>query len=156
MELDLAGLGDGEHTARIAANGMQKTYTFIKRGDRVRFGGEPDISVLVNNKSVSFDQPPIIEDGRTLVPLRAIFSALGAEVNWDADTRTVTASKNGTKISLTIVSNEMYVNGNVITLDVPAKIVNDRTLVPVRAVSESFNCHVTWNGSNRMVHKENR
>ena len=156
IELDLDGLSDGEHTVRIQAEGMQKSYTFLKRGNKIRFGGEPDISVLVNNTPATFDQPPIIEDGRTLVPLRAIFSALGAEVNWDADTRTVTAFKNNTQISLTIDSDKLYVNGAVITLDVPAKIVNDRTLVPVRAVSEGLNCSVAWDGASRTVYIENR
>ena len=105
---------------------------------------DSSISVTVNGSYVQFDQPPIFENGRTLVPLRAIFEALGAEVLWDGNTQTVTATKYGTEISLQIGSTRLYVNGNAIILDVPAKVINSRTLVPVRAVSEAFGCKVDW------------
>lgn len=102
------------------------------------------ISVKINGNYVQFDQPPVLENGRTLVPLRAIFEALGANVQWDGNTQTVTATKDGTKITLQIGSTRMYVNGNIKTLDVPAKLINSRTLVPVRAISEAFGCKVDW------------
>ena len=105
---------------------------------------DSNISVRINGKYVEFDQPPILENGRTLVPLRAIFEALGADVQWDGSTQTVTATKNGTEISLQIGSTRMYVNGSAKTLDVPAKLINSRTLVPVRAISEAFGCKVDW------------
>lgn len=110
-----------------------------------------NITVKINGIPVAFDQPPIIENGRTLVPLRAIFEALGADVQWDGNTQTVTSTKGGTKISLQIGSTKMYVNGNAITLDVPAKVINSRTLVPVRAISEAFGCKVDWNGDTQTV-----
>ena len=102
------------------------------------------ISVKINGKYIQFDQPPILENGRTLVPLRAIFEALGADVQWDGTIQTVTATKGGTQISLQIGSTRMYVNGVAKTLDVPAKLINSRTLVPVRAISEAFGCKVDW------------
>ena len=107
--------------------------------------------MLVNGKNVYFDQLPILDNGRTLVPLRAIFEALGANVNWDGTTQTVTASKGGTNISLQIGSNQLYVNGSAKTLDVPAKLINSRTLVPVRAISEAFGCKVDWDGNSQTV-----
>jgi hypothetical protein len=88
---------------------------------------------------------------RTLVPMRAIFEALGATVDWDDTTRTVTAAGDGTNVQMTIDSNEIYVNSEKITLDVPPQIIDDRTLVPVRAVAESFNCDVSWNGDTQTV-----
>lgn len=102
------------------------------------------IVVKVNGKSVEFDQPPVLENGRTLVPLRAIFEALGATVGWDDATQTVTAQKTSVEISLQIGSNQMQVNNDVKELDVSAKLVNGRTLVPVRAISEAFGCNVQW------------
>ncbi len=103
------------------------------------------IKVYVNDNRVAFDQNPVIENGRTLVPLRAIFEALGAEVEWDATTRTVTAKLRTTEIKLTIGDNIIYKNGEkAYTMDVPAKIVGSRTLVPARAVSESFGAAVGW------------
>ena len=104
-------------------------------------------TVFYNNKKIAFDQIPVIENGRTLVPLRAIFETLGAEVQWDSATNTVTATKDGTEIKLTIDSTTAYKNGEAITLDVPAKIINSRTLVPVRFVSDCFGVNVNWNGT---------
>ncbi len=167
--LDISALADGRHELAIWAGNMSKAYTFYKSGPCIRFGLEPDastvewaknntasngggdIKVLVNGGELSFDQPPIIKDSRTLVPLRAIFEALGAEVDWDGDTRTVTASKGKTTVVLTVDSASYTVNGSEKTLDVPAQIVNSRTLVPVRAVSESFGCEVEWDGDTRTV-----
>ncbi len=102
------------------------------------------IEVYVNNEQVVFDVNPIIENERTLVPLRAIFEALGAEVTWDQETRTASATRGTDTVSITIDSNVLYKNGNAVELDVPAKIVDERTLVPVRAISESFDAEVTW------------
>lgn len=110
-----------------------------------------EISVTIDGTLVSFDQPPIIENGRTLVPLRAIFEALGADVIWDGDSRTAFSTKDNTSISITIGSNTLYKNNQPIILDVPAKILNGRTLVPVRAIAESFGCEVKWDGENNHV-----
>ena len=110
------------------------------------------IPVYVNNNEVVFDQQPIIVDGRTLVPVRAIFEVLGADVDWDENTHTVTAKRNSVQIQLKIGSAEMYKNGEKINLDVPAKIYGGRTLVPARAVSEAFGCKVGWNSSERAVY----
>lgn len=109
------------------------------------------ITVTVNGSPIMFDQPPVLQNDRTLVPLRAIFEALGATVEWNNDTQTVTSTKDGKTIILTIGSNILYVNGTPITLDVPAQLLNGRTLVPVRAVAESFECNVDWNGSTQTV-----
>ena len=110
-----------------------------------------EIQVLLNGAPIAFDQPPVIENGRTLVPLRAIFEAMGADVEWDNATRTVTAELDEVNISLTIDSNILYRNGEAITLDVPAKIVGGRTLVPVRAIAESFGAEVDWVQATRTV-----
>ncbi len=110
-----------------------------------------DITVSVNGENVVFDQAPVIENDRTLVPMRAIFEALGATVEWDGETRTVTSTKDNTTIKLTIDSADMYVGDSVVTLDVPAKIISDRTMVPVRAISEAMDCVVEWDGDARAV-----
>ena len=104
----------------------------------------PDISVVLDCKKLNFDQNPVLENNRTLVPLRVIFESLGATVSWDDDTKTVTAIKGDTEIKLTIGAYEMYKNANKIDLDVPSMIINERTLVPVRAISEAFDCEVNW------------
>lgn len=110
-----------------------------------------EVGVEFNCVEIEFDQPAIISENRTLVPLRKIFETLGAEVQWDDVTRKVTANKNGRIVSIVIGSNELYVNGTVVILDVPAKIINNRTLVPARAISEAYECKVQWNDKENLV-----
>jgi len=107
--------------------------------------------VYIDGKKLSFDVAPIIENGRTLVPLRAIFEAMGASVEWNNATRTVTARKGNTNVVLPIGSTQPRVNGQDWPLDVPAKIVQDRTLAPLRFVGEAFGGKVAWNGTTRTV-----
>lgn len=113
-----------------------------------------DVTVKLDGKVIdcaSYGQPVTIVEGRTLVPLRAIFEALGASVEWDNDTRTVTSALDGISIKLTIGQKTLYKNGYAIELDVPAMILNSRTLVPARAVAESFGVLVDWDNSTRTV-----
>lgn len=112
---------------------------------------ENNISVYIDGTKIEFDVNPILVDGRTLVPMRAIFEAMGADVLWDNNTSTVTATKSDTIINLSIGSNVVFKNGTPIAIDVPAQLVNGRTLVPVRAVSESFDCNVDWIGETNTV-----
>jgi N-acetylmuramoyl-L-alanine amidase len=100
--------------------------------------------VNLDGKRLNFEVAPIIENDRTLVPLRAIFEAMGAHVEWDASTNTVTATRDGVKVVLTIGSTQPTVDGKVWNLDVPAKIVKDRTLAPLRFVGEAFGGKVGW------------
>ena len=114
-----------------------------------------DITVLLDGKAIEFDVAPIIENDRTLVPLRAIFESLGAQVEWDGDTRTVISVKNDRSCVLQIGNPSMFVSQGTATetktLDVPAQIKDDRTLIPLRAVSEAYNCTVDWDGATRTV-----
>ena len=100
--------------------------------------------MFVNGDKVKFDQKPFIENSRTLVPMRAIFEALDAEVIWNGEGRTITVTKGKNSIFLKVDSNKMLVNGKEKTIDVPAKIVGNRTLVPLRAISEALNSDVEW------------
>lgn len=109
------------------------------------------IPVFVDGVQISFDQQPIIRDDRTLVPLRGVFEALGATVYWNNDTRSVTAYKDDTTVELAIGSSTMYVNGQPKYLDVAGQIINDRTMVPLRAISEAFEAIVYWDNDTRTV-----
>lgn len=102
------------------------------------------IPVYINGQQIAFDQPPVIENGRTLVPLRGIFEALGAEVYWDNVSRSIISNRGNINLIMTIDSDIMYKNGVVQYLDVPPKIINDRTMVPLRVIGESFGCNVLW------------
>lgn len=110
-----------------------------------------DVKVKIFDKYILFDQPPIIENGRTLVPVRAIFEVLGCQVDWEPTTRTVTGTNEDIKIKLKINDKTAYINDEPVLLDVPAKILNKRTLVPVRFISESLKRKVDWNQSSKTV-----
>lgn len=110
-----------------------------------------NIPVYVNGVQVEFDQQPLIIEDRVMVPLRAIFEALGAHVIWDNASRSIISTQGDTTIIMTVDSNTIYRNGVATMIDVPPQIINDRTLVPVRAIAEAFDCKVTWNSDNRTV-----
>lgn len=109
------------------------------------------VSVTIDGDPLSFDVPPTIVEGRTLVPLRAIFEALGAIVDWEGVTRTITATKGQQTIILTIDSKVAFKNQQEIDLDVPATIIEGRTLVPTRFIAESLGAVVDWDGKTRTV-----
>ena len=105
---------------------------------------DDEITVRVNGGKINSDVGAFINDGRTMVPLRAIFEALGCTILWDDATKTVTAQKNNTTIKLTIGEDKLYKDNSSITLGAPALIADGRTMVPVRAISEALGATVTW------------
>ena len=131
---------------RIVSLIMAFVFVLVFMGNIAVMAEEKMISVTVDGEAVKFDVLPQIINDRTMVPVRAIFEALGAGVEWNDETKTVTATKGETIVSLTINSNVISVNGEEKAIDTPAMIVNDRTLVPVRAISEAFDCTVEWDG----------
>lgn len=115
-----------------------------------------NIKVFVDGTEISTDQPPLAVNGRTLVPLRSIFEALKAEVFYEESAKRITAVKAGTTINLVLNSNKATVNNKVITLDVPAGTVNDRTMVPVRFVSEALGEEVIYDAVKKEVQIESK
>jgi N-acetylmuramoyl-L-alanine amidase len=102
-------------------------------------------TLKVDGEVVNSDLPPIIINGRSLVPVRAIFEKLGAKVGWDAASKKVTISYDSNTIELKINDVNALVNGTKVAMEVPAKIINDRTVVPVRFVGEQLGMEVGWN-----------
>jgi len=118
------------------------------------FAANDDVRIIIGGTELSIaenDTKPFIEDGRALVPMRALFEALGASVEWDGMTRTVTAASSNGSVELRVGSDTAKINGSEVRLDVPAKIVNDRTVVPLRVVSEGMNCKVDWSEETQTV-----
>ena len=107
--------------------------------------------IFVNNYFVDSDAAPVIENGRTLVPIRIISEKLGYNVDWDAATKTVEITGDAKTIKLTIGSSTYLDDGTEMPLDVGAKIVNSRTMVPIRLISEAFSQKVIWDNENRVV-----
>jgi len=110
------------------------------------------ISVQVNDTSVAFDVPPVMVQGHTMVPMRAIFETLGADIEWNGNTRTVKATRGEDVIQLTIHSATMLVNDTEVVLDAAPMMKEGRTMVPIRAISEAFHNEVSWDGASRTVH----
>lgn len=104
--------------------------------------------IYYNNHLLKTDIAPFIENGRTLVPISIIAQNMGAKVKWHNDKKLITISRQNTIIHIEIGNSTLLTETNekrkVIKLDVPAKIINDRTMFPLRAISEIFGCDVKW------------
>jgi len=119
---------------------------------------QQDIIVTIDGVAVDFEgQPPIIVDGRTLVPVRGVFEQLGFDVDWDQDAQMAILTRDDFVVRIIIgeptFGIDDYVreaSGNV-ELDVPAQIIGDRTLLPIRAVLESVGYYVDWDNATRTV-----
>lgn len=111
----------------------------------------PYVQVFVDGQPIAFDVPPQIDNGRVLVPLRGVFERLGATVDWNDQTQTVYAQRGATYISLMIGSPEAIVGGQPVPIDAPAMVVGDRTMVPLRFVSQTLGSMVNWDASSSTV-----
>lgn len=120
----------------------------------VNVTAQEDVIVIVNGEKVDFtgDQPPVIQNGRTLVPFRAVFEKMGAEVNWFEDIRLCEATYGGVSVGIKIGETTVSLGeGANIESNVPAQIINSRTMVPLRVLSESIGAQVDWDGDTRTV-----
>ena len=113
------------------------------------FNRSKETYVEVNGEILGFDTMPVIENDRTLVPLRFIFETLGAEVDWIADTNTALVNDEDTTIMFSIDNTTAVVNDVSKVMDVPARLINDKTLVPLRFLSEELGFDVEWNEETR-------
>lgn len=110
---------------------------------------EPEITVYVDGSVVSFDQPPVIVNDRTMVPIRAIAEAMGADVSYAGEA--VFINYCGLKVRMAVNNSSCILNGTIITMDVPPTIINDRALVPLRALSESLQADVQYDHNLRTI-----
>ncbi len=109
------------------------------------------VKVKVDGKEISLDASPVIEAGRTLVPIRSVAEALGADVQWDGGTSTATVYTIDNEIVIKIGSTTATVNGSEKTLDAAAKIIGGRTMLPLRFVGESLGAEVSYDASTSTV-----
>jgi len=108
-------------------------------------------SVIVKNNLIKFEAPPYIKGGKTLVPMRAIAEELGAEVSYDPDTQSVTITKDGMVVVLTINSSTATVDGAPVEIGASADITCGRTYVPLRFLAETFGLDVNWDEENEVI-----
>ncbi len=115
------------------------------------FGADDGITLNVDGEELVCDVAPQIIDGRTMVPVRAIFEAVGADVSYDGETKTVTAVKEDTTVVMTVDSSTETINGEEVAMDTSPVIVDGRTLAPARYVAEAFGYSVSWDGDTKTV-----
>ncbi len=108
-------------------------------------------SATVNGTAKTLEVAPLLSNGRTMVPLRFIGECFGAVFVWDNSLKHVTYTKGVTKVGLCINQKNIVVNGVSVATDVPAVLVNNRTMVPLRVISESFGAKVNWISSEKRV-----
>lgn len=104
------------------------------------------LSVELNGQPLDGD-PPLMQQGRVLVPLRNIFQALGAEVRFDAAAKTIRAQRGATVVELTLGQTAASISGRAVTLEVPAAALDGKTYVPLRFVAEALGSQVAWDGA---------
>ena len=105
---------------------------------------DPTVGLIINEQWASADQPPVLENGRTLAPIRIVSELLGFDIDWEAETEKITISKADTTITMHIGSKILTKNGKQTETDVAPAILNQRTIIPVRVVAELLDCTVEW------------
>lgn len=131
-------------------------FSFFIEMNNTAFADD-DIDVIINGEQIYFDVQPCIMEGRTMVPMRKIFEELGSTVEWVPDANLIIATKDTNIIAMEIGVNTISItdikDGQTIevNLDVPPVIIEDRTLVPLRAVAEVFGYEVIWDDESRTV-----
>lgn len=112
-----------------------------------------EVYLYINSEKLSnLSMPPIILNNYTLVPAREVFETLGAQVDWNNDTREVKIIYKDTNVVLTINSTQASVNNVTKSMDIPAKLINNKTMIPVRFVSESIGANVVWDNDTRSIY----
>ncbi|MGG4459714.1 copper amine oxidase N-terminal domain-containing protein [Brevibacillus porteri] len=136
---------------------LQRTYQkgdhtpFKKLGELLENTGWTEVKAFVDGKQVQADVAPYVQGGRALVPVRAISSALKAEVNWKPETRTVEITRGEKSITLYLDKKEATVDGKSISLDTAPVLKNGRVFLPLRFISEQLNAEVKWQEEGKIV-----
>ncbi|WP_434644207.1 copper amine oxidase N-terminal domain-containing protein [Thermoanaerobacterium thermosaccharolyticum] len=121
----------------------------IESDDRVtevkytKFAGK----MKANGREIKFDIPPVVKSGTTLIPVRAVVESLGANVNWDAASNTVTITKGDKTIVFDLNNSKVYVDGTEVTISMPAMEISNRTFVPLRFIAESLGVKINYDNN---------
>lgn len=112
---------------------------------------ESEIKVQYDGKFLAFNIPPVIEDGRTLIPIRFLFEQMGAIVSWDEATESAIIEQDGNTIVFSIDNPIAKINGIEKTMDVPARLIYDKTMVPLRFIAENLGYTVDWDETTKIA-----
>ncbi|MCI5969985.1 MAG: endo-1,4-beta-xylanase [Oscillospiraceae bacterium] len=111
-----------------------------------------EVTIYIDGQKMNFSQGAIVKNDRVLVPMREIFEKLNANIVYDESTQTVTGTKNSKSVTVTIDSSTAYVDGQETQLDVNACLVNDKTMIPLRFISQSLGASVDWSEDSKSVY----
>lgn len=109
------------------------------------------ISIEIMGQRLYTENEPQIVDGRTMVPVRAIFEGIGANVEWDSDTKTITGTMADNIVVMQIDNSKFSINGSEKYMDASPQIIDGRTYAPARYVAEAFGFNVEWDSANKIV-----
>lgn len=131
------------NTKKKVATLLERSLGYVEQAHGIKLLDQAmQPTLYLNNNKINTN--PVIVDGRTLVPVRALLEEMGATIKWDGKTRTVTATKGNTTVIMKIDSKITTVNSETFELDVPAKLINSKAYIPARFISESFGYNVYW------------
>ncbi|NGQ94510.1 copper amine oxidase N-terminal domain-containing protein [Brevibacillus sp. SYP-B805] len=154
---ELEKLSDKHTALEVQLELLQRTYQkgdhtpFKKLGQLLEATGSTEVKAFVDGRLVQSDVAPFVQGGRALVPVRAISSALKADVKWDAKTRTVVITRGERSITLYLDKKEATVDGKTITLDIAPVLKKGRVFLPLRFISEQLKAKVEWQAEGKIV-----
>ncbi|MDF2679504.1 MAG: copper amine oxidase [Brevibacillus sp.] len=154
---DLEKISDKHSALDVQLELLERTYQkgdhtpFKKLGELLESTGETEVKAFVDGQLVQSDVAPFVQGGRALVPVRAISSALKADVKWDAETRTVDITRGEQSITLYLDKKEATVDGKTIALDIAPVLKNGRVFLPLRFISEQLKANVDWQEEGKIV-----
>lgn len=134
--------------------GQERAFQVIRRISRLVYDYQNKIilvKIFFNGQEVQADVPPLLDGGTLLVPLRAVATALGAQVHWDGLRGTIDLKGGGTALRLQVGSKTVTVNGRESSLPAPPQLMGGRTMVPLRFIGEAFGAQVKWDGDKYTV-----
>lgn len=137
------------NTYKVHFQGL--VYQLCSYDELKEYAMEASVYVKYNGNILGFETPPIIENDRTLIPVRFLFEQMGATVDWNQETQTATILRDNTAISLDIDNTEAQINGEPVTMDVPSRLINGKTMVPIRFLSEELGYTVDWDEESRII-----
>lgn len=130
----------------MAASAMTNSNYTTSGGEMSqKISSQRKIKVTVGGEKIETDVEPVMYNDRILLPVRAVFEKIGADVSYDSSSKKITAKKGKTTVTLTVGKNSMTVNGKKKTIDTAPIVKDNRTLVPIRACAEAFGLDVEWN-----------
>ncbi|MFI8687541.1 stalk domain-containing protein [Rossellomorea sp. NPDC077527] len=127
----------------------QQGYKLSQKGSENK---HVEVSVNINGEEMNFDQPAVLMNYRTMVPVRGVFEKVGASLTWNNTTKTAVIKKDDTVVSMTVGKSTATVNGVSKTLDAPATIINSRTMIPLRFVGEAIGATIKWDSASRTAY----